>query len=104
MKLEINIKTEAQSSVLSLKGALTMQTSQALMKTLKTLFSKNISSIVVDMAALEQVDSAGVATLVEGLRWQHKTQHSFVLRSVSKETQSLLSMYQLDTAFEVQCG
>ncbi|MDQ6962993.1 MAG: STAS domain-containing protein [Mariprofundaceae bacterium] len=104
MNLDIHTETDAQSTVLSLTGMLTMQTAQLLMKALDSLFLSNVSSITVDMSALKKMDSAGVATLVEGLRWQHKTKHSFILRSISKEALSLLHMYQLDTVFEVQDG
>jgi len=102
----LDIRSEQSESryTLYLKGDLNMQTSPKLMQALEPLFSSSATSITIHMSHLLKVDSTGVATLVEGLRWSQHTKHSFMLQSVSQAVMALLKMYKLQNAFEVTHG
>jgi len=104
MRFEIRVEQQSASTLLYLSGTLNMQTSPKLIQTLKPLLSASTHHIVVDMQHIEKIDSAGIATLIEGLRWGQHSTHQFTLQSLPSEAESLLKMYKLHHVFEVKHG
>ena len=47
------------------------------------------------------MDSAGIATLVEGLQWSRSTGGRFVLSGLTENVHDVFSLSKLDTVFEI---
>ncbi len=104
-----NIKFErktfgAQDVQLLISGSITLHTSPQLHEQLKPLFTGTTQHIHVKLDHVEDIDSSGIATLVEGLRWSRLTGGKFVLSGMRKSIQKTLSLTKLDTAFEIAQG
>ncbi|MBZ8180335.1 STAS domain-containing protein [Oscillatoria salina] len=62
---------------------------------------QGISTIVVDMAEVEFIDSAGLMALVTALRLAKSLRRQLFLRSVGASIRIVLELSQLDRAFEI---
>jgi len=102
--LNIHTEQDQQHYTLSLKGSLDIQTAPALLHTLQPLFASTCKSISINLKRTDKIDSAGVATLIEGLRWSQQHNHAFTLQHVSSALLALLKMYKLNDVFEVKHG
>lgn len=78
----------------------------ATVATLQTQLMEAVSSpqepiVLVDMAQVEFLDSAGLMTLVHALRLAQKLERRLVLCSVSPSIRIILELAQLDQVFEI---
>jgi anti-sigma B factor antagonist len=55
--------------------------------------------LVVDLAAVDYMDSSGVATLVEAMQVQRKAGHKMVLCRLSAKVRGIFEIARLDTVF-----
>jgi len=104
MKTELSIETIMHGDgavVLTLHGSVDLQTSPRLFTTLMTLFADTVSSVLVDLSAVAVIDSSGIATLVEGLNWSHKSGGSFRLTGVSDRVRDAFGLAKLEQEFTI---
>ena len=88
------------ASVISLTGDVDLQTSpQVRTKLLETL--EKSKRVVVDLSAVNYIDSSGVASLVEAFQVSRKKNASFSLASVSSAAMRVLSLARLDKVFTI---
>lgn len=62
---------------------------------------KSRSNVVVDMSAVQYIDSSGVASLVEAFQTARKNGSGFVLASVSEAALRVLELARLDKVFTI---
>lgn len=86
--------------IITLQGEIDLQTSpQARELILKTL--KNKQHVLVEMAAVEYIDSSGIASLVEGFQDAKGRELYFGLVNISTATRQVLALARLDKIFPI---
>jgi len=104
MKLEISESKNSDGAVrLALKGVVNIQTSVALRRHLKPMLGANQENIHVDLSEVGFIDSAGLATLVEGLQWSRADKgRRFVLSGLSDNVRDIFELAKLDSVFDIE--
>jgi anti-sigma B factor antagonist len=87
--------------VITFTGEIDMHVSPQVRKALLALFSKNAKGIVVDLSGVPFMDSSGIATLVEGLRWSKNEGARFILVGLQETVSHTLKLAKLDNFFEM---
>jgi anti-sigma B factor antagonist len=88
------------AAVVALTGDVDLQTSPAVrQKLLENL--EQYKRIVVDLSAVNYIDSSGVASLVEAFQVSRKKGSAFALASVSSAAMRVLSLARLDKVFMI---
>lgn len=101
--MECSAQTEGEFTIICLQGEVDLHYSpKAREIILKHL--KQDQHVLVDLSAVEYIDSSGVASLVEG--FQHARTHSlkFALIGVSDAAMQILQLSRLDKVFPVFTG
>jgi len=104
MKLEIT-ETEQDDGAarLLLNGVVNIQTAVALRKQLKPMLSAKQQHVYIDLSGVGFIDSAGLATLVEGLQWSRAAEgRRFVLSGLSDNVRDIFELAKLDTVFDIE--
>lgn len=97
------IRPQSQwSQVLQPSGSLNANTALQFQAQLNAaVLSEHHSSLVVDLGAVESIDSAGLMTLVSALKIAQRLNKRFILCSASHPIRMVLEMTQLDGVFEI---
>ncbi len=105
MKLEIIEKDTTNAHVqLTLRGVINIHTATQLREHLKPLLDGHHKDVRVDLSSIKFIDSAGIATLVEGLQWSRASGKRFVLSGLSSNVRDIFSLAKLDTVFDIEEG
>lgn len=101
----IREKKEGTESVsLYVQGDLDTHTSSLLKHAMSSCFSSGLQRIQVVLDDVPRMDSSGVATLVEGLRWSRSSGNSFVLSGLNDSVHDLFVLSKLESEFEILSG
>ena len=95
-----SLRTSLVESI-TLQGEIDMNTSPKVWKHLTDLFKNNPKAIIVDLSKVSFINSFGLATMVEGLQWGHKTNSKFRLTSLPPMVKDVFKMAKLLTVFEI---
>ncbi len=100
------IKTQKNEgcAVIELQGEINMFASPDFRNKLLLVCNEDIKEVIVDFSRVTFMDSSGVATLVEGLKWSKKEKKSFLLKNVGENVINSLSLTKLETAFSIITG
>lgn len=60
------------------------------------------ATVVVDLSAVEFIDSTGLATLVQALKLQQASKGDLILRSPTDAVRVILELTRLDRAFAIE--
>lgn len=102
MKITIDEQRQDVAHVkLALQGDVNIHTSPELRERLKPLLNASHKEIHIDLSGVNFMDSAGIATLVEGLQWSRNTGGRFVLAGLTENVRDVFSLSKLDTVFEI---
>ncbi len=106
MKLEVSQIEQGEGAVrVKLDGVVNIQTAVGLRRQLKPMLSKKNSNIHIDLSGVGFIDSAGLATLVEGLQWSRAAEgRRFVLSGLSDNVRDIFELAKLDAVFEIEQG
>jgi len=106
MKLEIiETKQDGDAICLALKGVMNIHTAVDFRRQLKPLLANAKQYIHVDLSDVSFIDSAGLATLVEGLQWSRAAEgRHFVLSGLCDRVRDIFELAKLDTVFEIEEG
>jgi len=89
-------------TVLKLSGRIALgQESEQLRREIKSLLAEGKNQILIDLADVTHVDSAGLGTLVSGLTSVQNVGGRMKLANLTKRFHDLLSITKLVTVFEV---
>ncbi len=87
-------------SVVVLEGEVDLHCSPGARKVILECVN-NRESVLVDLSAVEYIDSSGVASLVEGYQKARKQNLPFALIGVSEAAMSVLRLARLDQVFPI---
>ena len=101
--MSFSIKTNGNKEValLELQGEINLYASPDFRDKLLLVCNKEVKEVIVDLSRVTFMDSSGVATLIEGLKWSRKEGKSFVLMNVSTNVKNSLSLTKLETVFKI---
>ncbi len=86
--------------VVSLNGEVDLKVSPQARKQILAHLEANFP-VLVDLSAVQYIDSSGVASLVEGLQMAKAKQLGFALTSVSEPAMQVLHLARLDQVFTI---
>jgi anti-anti-sigma factor len=95
--VRIALGTEGEACILKLSGRIDAGSSAALRDALFRLTEAETPTIVLDMGELESVDSAGIATLLEGLARTWYYGGDLHLTEVPARVRSVIEIFRLQT-------
>ena len=98
--MNIEIRNEAQTSIVLLEGDVDLESSPTVRTALLECVGRK-QAVVVDMSAVSYIDSSGVASLVEAFQAARKSQSRFVLARVSDAALRVLELARLDKVFTI---
>jgi anti-sigma B factor antagonist len=98
--MSYEISTVNGAAVVALNGDVDLQTSPLVRQKLLESLEGN-TRVVVDLSAVNYIDSSGVASLVEAFQLSRKKGASFSLASVSSAAMRVLSLARLDKVFTI---
>ncbi len=106
MKLEITEHEPDMTRVaVTLSGVVNIHTATRLRQHLKPLLNARRKEVRVDLKNVNFIDSAGIATLVEGLQWSRNgDDRRFVLSGLSENVRDIFGLAKLDTVFDIESG
>lgn len=99
--MECSVKKEEKYSVISLSGEIDMYSSTEARKVILSELAES-SSLLIDLSAVEYIDSSAIASLVEGYQMAKHAGLSFILVSVSDEVMQVMKLARLDKVFSIE--
>jgi anti-sigma B factor antagonist len=87
-------------AVISLAGEVDLNNSPDARKVILNNLKKN-KHVMVDLSAVEYIDSSGVASLVEGFQYARSNKLDFGLIGVSDAAMNVLRLARLDQVFHI---
>ncbi len=101
MSLSIKTSKKEQITLIELQGEIDMYVAPNFRNKLLLACNKEAKEVVVDFSRVTFMDSSGVATLIEGLKWSKKEGKSFVLKNAGINVINSLSLTKLETVFTI---
>ncbi|MDH5327403.1 MAG: STAS domain-containing protein [Gammaproteobacteria bacterium] len=98
--MQYKVNTLGSYSILYLSGDVDLQYSPKARQDLLALL-KNTKRVLVDLSAVDYIDSSGVASLVEAYQVANQHQGAFALVGVSDAALQVLQLARLDKVFDI---
>jgi len=98
--MEHEIQDQGGCVIVSLKGDVDLQNSPEARATLLRCVERSLP-VLVDLSAINYIDSSGVASLVESLQTARKKGTKLVLVAVSDSAMRVLQLARLDKVFTI---
>ncbi len=100
--MDINVKRDADRSIVEVSGDIDLYSSPSLRDTVLDLLRKrDQKSVIVNLSNVDYIDSSGVASLVEGLQEAKKRSARFILVGLEEGPRRVLELTLLLNVFEV---
>jgi anti-sigma B factor antagonist len=100
--MSISIRQSGTNTVVDIVGDITLHNTPEVRKVLLDLLKeKHASRVVMNLSAVKYIDSAGVASLVEGLKMSREMKSGFALFGLSRTAREVLELTRLIKVFEV---
>jgi anti-sigma B factor antagonist len=100
--MEISTRQSGDSTIVDVTGDITLYNSPEVRKVLLGLLKdKHALRVIVNMKSVKYIDSAGVASLVEGLKMSRELKSGFALYGLSPAAREVLELTRLIKVFEV---
>src|ERR1700675_4604853 len=100
--MEISTRQSGVATIVDVTGDITLYNSPEIRKVLLELLKeKRTPRVIVNMLNVKYIDSAGVASLVEGLKISRDLKSSFALFGLSRTAREVLELTRLIKVFEV---
>ncbi len=98
--MDLEIRSEENLTIVALRGEVDLHVSpQARRAILQCLDGAH--DVLVDLSAVDYIDSSGIASLVEGYQTARRQQVRFGLVSVSASAMNVLKLARLDGIFPI---
>jgi anti-sigma B factor antagonist len=100
----VNISTRQSGTaiIVDINGDVTLYNSPEIRKVvMDALNKKGQHRVIMNMSGVNYIDSAGVASLVEGLKLSRSLQSSFSLYGLNKHPREVLELTRLIRVFEI---
>jgi anti-sigma B factor antagonist len=100
--MELSTRQFEEATIVDVVGDITLYNSPNVRKTLLDLLrTKRSPRVIVNLEKVRYIDSAGVASLVEGLKVSRDLKSGFALYGLTKTTREVLELTRLIRVFEV---
>jgi anti-sigma B factor antagonist len=100
--MEISTRQSGIATIVDVTGDITLYNSPEMRKVLLELLKeKRTARVIVNMLKVKYIDSAGVASLVEGLKISRDLKSTFALYGLSRTAREVLELTRLIKVFEV---
>ena len=100
--MQISTRQLEKITIFDISGDIDLSTSPELRKALlREVKDRRMPRVVVNLQAVQYVDSSGVASLVEGLKASRDVGSRFVLCGLNTKVKDVLRLSRLSTIFEV---
>jgi anti-sigma B factor antagonist len=100
--MDISTRQTGIAIVVDITGDITLYNSPEVRRVLLSLLKdKHALRVIVNLEKVKYIDSAGVASLVEGLKTSRDLNSGFALYGLSKTTREVLELTRLIKVFEV---
>jgi anti-sigma B factor antagonist len=100
--MDISTRQAGSATVIDVVGDITLYNSPQMRKVLLDLLKeKRVARVIVNLKSVRYIDSAGVASLVEGLKVSRDMKSGFALYGLSRTTREVLELTRLIKVFEV---
>src|ERR1700676_4513864 len=100
--MDISTRQVGTATIVDVTGDITLYNSPEVRKVLLNLLKEKKSPrVIVNLERVKYIDSAGVASLVEGLKISRDLKSGFALFGLSRTTREVLELTKLINVFEV---
>ena len=100
--MDISTRQSGNATIVDVTGDITLYNSPEVRKVLLDLLKeKRRPRVIVNMLNVKYIDSAGVASLVEGLKVSRDLKSTFALYGLSRTAREVLELTRLIKVFEV---
>jgi anti-sigma B factor antagonist len=100
--MDVSTRQVGNATVVDVVGDITLYNSPEVRRVLLGLLKeKHAQRVIVNLQKVKYIDSAGVASLVEGLKTSRDLKSSFALFGLSRTTREVLELTRLIKVFEV---
>jgi anti-sigma B factor antagonist len=100
--MEISTRQSGAATIVDVVGDITLYNSPDVRKVLMNLLKEKKSPrVIVNMLSVRYIDSAGVASLVEGLKVSRDLKSTFALFGLSRTAQEVFELTRLVKVFEI---
>ena len=100
--MNISTRQSGHATIVDINGDVTLYNSPEIRKVLMdALNKKGTERVVVNMSGVNYIDSAGVASLVEGLKLARSLKNAFALYGLNKHPREVLELTRLIKVFEI---
>ena len=100
--MNITTRQSGQATIVDINGDVTLYNSPEIRKVLMdALNKKGEHRVIVNMSGVNYIDSAGVASLVEGLKLARSLKNGFALYGLNKHPREVLELTRLIKVFEI---
>lgn len=100
--MDISTRQSGSATIVDVIGDITLYNSPQVRKVIIDLLKdKRSPRVVVNLMRVNYIDSAGVASLVEGLKLSRDLKSSFALFGLSRTAREVLELTRLIKVFEV---
>jgi anti-sigma B factor antagonist len=100
--VNISTRQSGQATIVDINGDVTLYNSPEIRKALMdALNKKGEHRVIVNMCGVNYIDSAGVASLVEGLKLARSLKNGFALFGLNKHPREVLELTRLIKVFEI---
>jgi len=100
--MDISTREAGNATIVDITGDITLYNSPEVRRVLLDLLkTKHVPRVIVNLEKVKYIDSAGVASLVEGLKTSRDLKSGFALYGLSKTTREVLELTRLIKVFEV---
>jgi anti-sigma B factor antagonist len=100
--MNISTRQSGNATIVDVIGDITLYNSPEVRKVLLRLIKEeSVPRVIVNLEKVKYIDSAGVASLVEGLKVSRDLKSGFALYGLSRTTRDVLELTRLIKVFEV---
>jgi len=100
--MDIKTRQNGIATIVDVTGDITLYNSPEVRKVvLDLLKEKKVKRVIMNLTGVRYIDSAGVASLVEGLKVSRDLKSSFALFGLSRTAREVLELTRLIKVFEV---
>jgi anti-sigma B factor antagonist len=100
--MDISTRQVGKATIVDVVGDITLYNSPEVRRVLLGLLKEqHATRVIVNLEKVKYIDSAGVASLVEGLKTSRDLKSGFALYGLSRTTREVLELTRLIKVFEV---
>lgn len=101
-QLQVNVETRGEAVIVTPRGEIAYEEAATFRGAMKKAAESRPKRLVVDLSAVEYMNTPGVAVLVEALQMARRGGTRLVLCSIGQRVKAILQIAKLTTVFEIK--